>query len=85
MPKASAAEGAVGGGVRVAADDRHARLGHAEFGADHVDDALILVSPGKSVMPNSAAVLVERFELASRDRDRRRASRADRSARCDRP
>ena len=34
------AERAVGGGVRVAADDRHARLGDAELGADHVHDAL---------------------------------------------
>ena len=36
------AEGAVGGGVRVAADDRHARLGDAELGPDHVDDALLV-------------------------------------------
>ena len=36
------AEGAVGGGVRVAADDRHAGLGDAELGADHVHDALAL-------------------------------------------
>ena len=33
-------EGAVGGGVGVAADDGHARLGEALLGADDVDDAL---------------------------------------------
>ena len=32
------AEGAVRGGVAIAADDGHARLGIAQFGADHVDD-----------------------------------------------
>ena len=35
------AEGSVGGGVRVAADDGHAGLGEAELGADDVDDALV--------------------------------------------
>ena len=34
------AEGAVGRGVRVAADDRHAGLGDAQLGTDHVHDAL---------------------------------------------
>ena len=34
------AERAVGGGVRVAADDRHARLRQAELGTDDMDDAL---------------------------------------------
>ena len=34
------AEGAVGGGVAVAADDGHARLGEALLGPDDVDDAL---------------------------------------------
>ena len=34
------AEGAVRGGVAVAADDGHARLGQPEFGPDDVDDAL---------------------------------------------
>jgi hypothetical protein len=36
------AEGAVGRGVAVAADDRHAWLGDAELRADDVDDALLL-------------------------------------------
>ena len=35
------AERAVGGGVAVAADDRHARLGEPELRADHVHDALV--------------------------------------------
>ena len=38
------AERAVRGGVRVAADDRHAGLRDAELGADHVDDALAAVA-----------------------------------------
>ena len=37
-------ERAVGGGVAVAADDRHARLGPALLGADDVDDALVRVA-----------------------------------------
>ena len=40
------AERAVGGGVRVAADDRHARLGQAQLRADHVDDALLGAAQG---------------------------------------
>ena len=36
-------ESAVRGGVAVAADDGHARLRDAEFGADDVDDALLRV------------------------------------------
>ena len=35
------ADGAVRGGVAVAAGDGHARLGEAELGADHVHDALL--------------------------------------------
>ena len=35
------ADGAVRGGVAVAARDGHARLGEAELGPDHVDDALL--------------------------------------------
>ena len=38
------AEGAVGGGVAVAAHDGHARQGAALLGADHVDDALVGVA-----------------------------------------
>lgn len=36
------AEGAVGGGVAVAADDGHAGLGEALFRRDHVDDATVV-------------------------------------------
>jgi hypothetical protein len=39
-PEGEGAEGAVRGGVTVAAGDGHARLGQAQLGADHVDDAL---------------------------------------------
>ena len=42
MPCAERAEGAVRGGVRVAADHRHARQRGAGLGADHVHDALAL-------------------------------------------
>src|SRR5262245_21990948 len=34
-------EGAVGCGVRISADDRHSRLGNAEFRSDNVHDALM--------------------------------------------
>ncbi len=39
-PERERAERAVRGGVRVAAHDRHARLGDAQLGADHVHDPL---------------------------------------------
>ena len=39
-PEGQRAEGAVGRGVAVAADDRHPRLGDAQLRADHVDDPL---------------------------------------------
>ena len=41
-PERERPERAVRRGVRVAADDRHARLGHAQLGADHVHDPLPL-------------------------------------------
>src|SRR5207245_7610415 len=47
------AEGAVGGGVRVAADDQHSRLGESELGADHVHDAL---PPAADLMQRDAFV-----------------------------
>ena len=62
------AKGPVGRGVRISADDRHARLGDAQFGPDHVDDPLILVTPGKNSYAELVAVLLESFELAARDR-----------------
>ena len=39
-PERQRPERAVGGGVRIPADDRHAGLGDPELGADHVHDAL---------------------------------------------
>ena len=38
--KGDGAEGAVGGGMGIPAGDGHARLGEAQFGGDHMDDAL---------------------------------------------
>ena len=61
------AEGSVGGGVGVAADDGHAGLGEAEFGADDVDDALV---GGLDVVEFDAevgAVLAQGFDLARGD------------------
>ncbi len=57
------AEGAVGGGVGVAADDRHAGLGEALLGADHVDDALAVGAQGVDVDAELGAVALEGFEL----------------------
>ena len=51
-------EGAVGGGVGVAAHDGHARLGQALLGADDVHDAVVLDEPiGWLTMPNSLGVV----------------------------
>ena len=41
-PERERAEGSVRRGVRIAADDRHPRLGDAELGPDHVDDPLMV-------------------------------------------
>ena len=57
------AEGAVGGGVRVAAHDGHARLGDAELGADHVDDALAVGAERVNGDAELLAVALERFHL----------------------
>ena len=53
IPEGERAKGAVSGGVAVAADDRHARLGEAELGADDVDDSLRPLPVAKSGTPNS--------------------------------
>ena len=45
------AKRAVGAGVAVAADHRHAGQGGAVFGADHVHDALAFVHEGKNAAP----------------------------------
>ena len=57
------AEGAVGGGVAVAADDRHAGLGDAQLRADHVDDALPLGAQRVDRDAELLAVALQRFDL----------------------
>ena len=49
-------ERAVGGGVAVAADDRHARLGGTQLGADHVHDAAVFTIPAMQLDAELAAV-----------------------------
>ena len=61
------AEGAVRGGVRVAADDRHARLGDAELGADHVHDPLAVGAERVDGNAELRAVALERFDLHARE------------------
>ncbi len=61
------AEGSVGGGVRVAADDGHAGLGGAELGADHVDDALRGVLHVEELDAEVGAVLAEGVDLRGGD------------------
>ena len=58
------AEGAVGGGVRVAADDGHAGLGEAKLGADDVDDALRGRLHVEELDAEFGAVAAEGFDLA---------------------
>ncbi len=62
------AEGAVGGGVRIAADHRHARQRRALLRADHVHDALALVVHLELRDAEAVAVGVERVDLQPRDR-----------------
>ncbi len=57
------AEGSVGAGVRVAADDGHAGLGEAELGADHVDDALLGVLDVVELDAEVGAVLAQCVDL----------------------
>ena len=61
------AEGSVGGGVRVAADDGHAGLGEAELGADDVDDALRGRLHVEELDAEVGAVLAQGFDLARGD------------------
>ena len=49
--------------VRVAAHDRHARLGDAELGADHVDDALVFGAEGVDRNPELLAVAFKCLHL----------------------
>ncbi len=57
------AKGTVSGSVGIATDDGLARLGDAEFGADDVDDALVLAVHVKEPDAEFAAVALEGFEL----------------------
>ena len=62
------AERAVGGGVAVAADDGHARLGQALLGADDVDDALAGVAHRVLGDAELGAVGPQHLDLLARDR-----------------
>jgi hypothetical protein len=77
-PERERAEGAVGGGVRVAADDRHARLGDAQLGADHVHDPLAVRAERVDRDAELGAVALERLHLHARELvlDPRRHGRA---------
>ena len=56
-------EGAMGGGVAVAADDGRAGQGEALLGPDHMDDALALVALGKIFDAEISGVLRQRLDL----------------------
>ncbi len=76
-PEREGPEGSVRGRMRVAADDRHPGLGHSEFGADHVDDPLMLRADRVQRNPELGAVALEGLDLHPRQlvldlcRDRR--------------
>jgi len=59
-------ERAMGRRVAVAADDRHARLGAALFGADDMDDAVAGVAHAKGLYSRIGRIAVEGGELGSR-------------------
>jgi hypothetical protein len=65
--KCQRAEGAVGRGVRVAADDGHARLGDAQLRADDVHDALIARVHVVELDAEVGAVLAQRGDLLGRN------------------
>jgi hypothetical protein len=60
------AERAVRGGVRVAADDRHAGLGDAQLRADDVDDALLGVTERVDRHAELLRVLAQHGDLGAR-------------------
>ena len=62
------AERAVGAGVGVAADDRHAGLGEAELRADHVHDALLDVAERVQADAELLGVAAQRLDLGPGDR-----------------
>ena len=67
MPNASAPNAPWVRGVRVAADDGHAGLGDAEFGADDVDDALLARVDVVELDAEVGAVLAQRGDLRGGD------------------
>ncbi len=66
-PEGQRPECAVGGGVRVPADDRHSRLGDAQLGADHVHDPLTLGAERVDGYAKFVTVALERFHLHTRE------------------
>ena len=60
-------KGAVGRGVRVAADDCHARQGGALLGANHMNNALALVAHLELGDAEAIAVGIERVDLQTRN------------------
>ena len=62
-PEGQRTEGAVGGGVGVAADDRHAGLGDAQLRADHVHDPLASGAQRVERDAELRAVALERLHL----------------------
>ena len=77
MPKASAPDRAVRGGMAVAADDDHAGLAQALLGPDHVHDALPPVVAGRTGSRRSARVM--RLEVLDHAERRLGSLIADRS------
>ena len=67
MPNASAPNAPCVAVWRVAADDRHARLGDAELGADDVDDALAVGAERVERDAELGAVALERLDLDAAD------------------
>ena len=63
MPWAEGAKGAVGRGVAVAADDRHARQSEALFGPDNVHDALADIVHVVEFDTEIFCVLAQRVDL----------------------
>ena len=76
------AERAVGGGVAVAAHDRHARQGAALLGADDVHDALAGIAHREVGDAELGGVLAQHLDLAWPRSGRRSAGRCARSGRC---
>ena len=65
-PERERAEGAVGAGVAVAADDRHARLREPELRADHVHDAAPRITQAQQLEAVLARVALQLADLPRR-------------------